>query len=119
MNVLKFIITFFIKSMIMNSVKSEIKKKTTLAYLRAVQIARQSVAAAILLFFILHLFVFSFLGSVITGILILPMDYEDKIKILFYVLFGIFILILVALKILLSEKTWFKASGAEKMLEDL
>jgi TRAP-type C4-dicarboxylate transport system permease small subunit len=95
------------------------KRKAMLVYLKTLQAVRRSLIAAICVFFALQFIVFSFFGAVISGIWLLPVsDVSTKL----YILLGFFALIFfiytAGLCVLLSERQWFKLSGAEKILQD-
>ena len=66
----------------------------------------------------LQLMFLSFLGSVVSGIWLLPYDLDIKIWILFYTFLTLFTIPFVILLYALSDKVWFKASGVEKLIQD-
>lgn len=111
------IIIFLVRGYYMKKATSELKKTTTLMYLKALQIARKSLTGAILLFCTLQLIIFGFVGTVITTVILIPDDFEKKVWILFGVSLAFFVIPMIALVFLLSEKVWFKASGAEELLK--
>lgn len=96
-----------------------IRKKGVLAYLRALQVLRASLAGSIALFFFLQLMLVGFVGTIVVGVFLIPQELETRLWILFGV-FGVFFLLpLCILLFAFSEKVWYRMSGAEKMVADL
>lgn len=108
---------FFIQNFLIKKFFKEAKTKGLLVYLNALQLARKSLLASFFIFTFLQLMIWGFIGAVISGILLLPQDLETKIVILFGVCLGLFFIPLCILIYILSEKVWYKASGAEKIVE--
>ena len=69
-----------------------------------------------LVFSILQMMIIGFIGTIIAGIFLLPQDFESKVWILFFVFIGLFIIPFAVLIYALSEKIWYKASGADELL---
>lgn len=62
--------------------------------------------------------VLGFVGAVVSGIWLLPVeDNTVRLWILFSTFSAFFLIPFIALLVLLSEKTWFKASGADELLK--
>jgi hypothetical protein len=95
-----------------------VRKKAMLAYLRILQLARQSLIAAFLIYFILQTMVLGFLGAVITGIWLLPYELETKLYVLLGTFGFLFLLPAIGLMFVFSERLWFEASGAKKLMEE-
>lgn len=110
---------FFLEHYAKNRMVSEAKRRGALAYLRAVQGARVAVIAALLSFLFLQLMILSFVGLLVTGVLLWNHDFEAKIEVLFWIFTGMFSVPALILIALLSERFWFKASGAEKIVRAL
>ena len=95
------------------------KKKALVIYLKVLQSTRRSLMLVLLVFMILQMFILSFCGLMITVIWLLPNS--DLITKLYWLL-GFFALLFFvsfsALGILLSEKSWFKFSGVDKIVDE-
>lgn len=98
---------------------SQAKRTGTLAYLRVLQATRRILAGSLAAFFVLQFMVLSFAGALVTGVWLLDLDTQLKLQILFGVFCAGFGLPFLALAIGLSERVWYKASGAQKIVEDL
>lgn len=96
---------------------SSLKKKGVLFYLKVLQVTRKSLIGAILVFSILQIMLFGFLGSLVAGIFLLPEPLEIKIWILLVTCLGLFLIPLILLTYFLSERVWYKASGADEMMD--
>jgi len=107
-----------IRSFLYKKAARSIRKKAVLAYLRALQITRASLAGFIALFLFLQLMLVGFIGSVVVGVFLIPQDLEVRLWILFAVFSLFFLVPLAALLFAFSEKVWYRHSGAEKMVAD-
>jgi len=96
-----------------------VRKKGVLAYLKALQVIRAGLAGSLFLFLFLQLMVVGFVGSVVVGVFLLPQDLEVRLWILFGVFATFFVLPLIILLVVFSERVWYKMSGAEKMVSEL
>lgn len=95
------------------------KRKGVLAYLKALQVGRRAFLVAVLCIMFLQLTVFAGVGALITGILLWDADFQFKMEVLFWICIGALVVPGVLIGILLSERLWYRFSGAEKMLQDL
>ena len=95
------------------------KYQGAVAYLRVIQGSRQIVVVILLTAFLMHAVALSFLGVVMSGVWLLDIAPENKLWILFGTFLGFFVILTVALVLALSERVWFKASGAEKIVDFL
>jgi hypothetical protein len=116
---LKDFLFMLIRSFLYKKAAQSIRKKGVLAYLRALQVLRKSLAGSVLLFVFLQLMVVGFIGSIVVGVFLIPQDLEVRLWILFGVFGFFFLLPFVILLFVFSERTWYKLSGAEKMVADL
>jgi hypothetical protein len=98
---------------------SEAKRKGTLAYLRALQGARWVLIGLIMVVVLFQVMVLAGFGALITGFMLWETDYTFKLQILFAAFLALSGLPALGLAILCSERMWYKASGAEKMVERL
>jgi hypothetical protein len=95
----------------------EIKQKGVLLYLRTLSMVRKSLLFGLLVFCVFQMMVLGFIGAVVSGIWLLPIeDQVIRLWILFGVFASFFIIPFLVLLVLLSEKVWYKASGAEDLL---
>ncbi len=97
----------------------ETKRRSVVFYLKAINGVRLSLAGLLMMFLSLQLMIMAFAGAVVTGFMLWDYDFETKIQILFGVCATLFLLPLIALCILLSQRVWFKASGAQKMIDEM
>lgn len=96
---------------------NKIRRKGMLIYLKVLRIARKSIMALLAIYACLQLMLFGFVGAVASGIYLLPIeDQTTRLWILFAVSMGFFLIPAIGLMIILSERTWVKASGVEAML---
>lgn len=116
---LKNFLFFLFRTFVYREAFNSVRKRGVLLYLRLVQVVRRSLLAAILIFVTLQLMVFGLVGSIIAGVFLLPHDFETRLWILFGVFGAFFLIPLIGLLIVFSEKTWYKLSGAEKMVSEL
>ncbi|MBS1971312.1 MAG: hypothetical protein JSU04_13470 [Bdellovibrionales bacterium] len=108
-----------VRSFLYKKAARSIRKKGVLAYLRALQVLRKSLAGSVLLFVFLQLMVVGFIGSIVVGVFLIPQDLEVRLWILLGV-FGVFFLLpFVILLFIFSERVWYRLSGAEKMVAEL
>ena len=98
---------------------SEAKRKGTLAYLRALQGARRALIGLVLVIVMFQVMVLAGFGALLTGFTLWEADYTFKLQILFAVFLALAGLPALGLAILCSERIWYKASGAEKMVDRL
>lgn len=95
---------------------TESKKKGILAYLKFLQIVRTSIIGAICVVFALQLFVFAFIGLILSGLYLAPIENEIKAWIIFGLCALIVVFVGVVLSHIFSEKTWFKHSGVTNLI---
>lgn len=97
----------------------KLKKQGILIYLKTVQGFRKGISGALLFFIFLQLMIFGFVGAAACGFFLWSADLETKLWTFFGVCSALFVIPGLLLVFFLSERFWFKASGAEKMLQDL
>lgn len=98
---------------------SHLKRRSLLVYLRTLQAVRRSLLAAVVFACCLQLLVIGAVGTFVTGVLLTDQEWATKLWILFGGFATLLALPAVALTILLSERVWFKASGAGKLFSDI
>ena len=96
----------------------QIKRRGMLAYLRMLQVVRRSVVATIAVICVLQLMVIGAVGVFVTGVLLTNQDPAAKLWILLAGFLFILAIPLIGLAIVLSERFWFKLSGAEKFFDE-
>jgi hypothetical protein len=96
---------------------TEVKKKGAIAYLRAVNGSRRFLIGALVAFILLQFMVLAGFGALITGFMLWEADHALKLQILFGVFVGLFSVPALFLSFLFSERLWYKASGAEKIID--
>lgn len=93
---------------------ARLKHRGMLAYLKALQGLRRGIMGVILFACILQLMVIGFIGMFVTSVFLFDLDFATRTLILF-IGFSIFALVPFALLVvMLSERMWFKASGAQE-----
>lgn len=99
-----------------NTALKQAKKKGLLLYLKALQTIRKSLLFAVILFFALQTLSLGFIGALISGVWLLPIE-EQSLKI--WILFAVFILMIliacISFLIIFSERTWLKISRVEDL----
>lgn len=119
MNLIVRLILFVIGHQAKLRVIKEAKRHGVVAYMKALQGTRRGLIAALAAFFILQLMLLSFVGALVTGLLLWEAEIELKMQILFGVFLSLFALPFLGLVVLFNERLWYKVSGAQKMVEDL
>lgn len=95
------------------------KRQATIAYLKVLQGSRLALVGLLLAIGVFQLMLLSLVITIVCGVWLLSLDTETKLWILFGI-FGSFFTIPTLLFIFIfKESTWYKASGAEKIVEDL
>jgi len=113
------ILKIFFQAFVLKRAERQLKRRGVLFYLKAVQGLRRGLAGSLAVFLFFQIMILSFVGAVVTGVLLLPHDQNTKLLILFGVFAFSFGVPFVCLLVLFSEKIWFQVSGAEKMVKDL
>lgn len=98
---------------------AEAKKTGTIAYLRAVNGSRRFLIGALAAFLLLQFMVLAGFGALVTGFMLWEADQTLKLQILFAIFVGLFGIPALLLAFLFSERLWYKASGAEKLVNAL
>lgn len=101
------------------TVVREVKRKSVIAYLRALQGSRRFVLVGLAGFVFLQIMILAGFGALVTGFLLWDYDFSAKIEILFGVFAGLFAFPFIALLIVFSERFWYKISGAESLVDNL
>lgn len=110
--------SYFVGQMAYKFAFGQVKRKALLIYLKTLQAMRRSIILAFLIFCFIQLMVLGFLGTAVTAIWLLPQDTNTKLYILLGFFAFLFTIPFLALCFILSERMWFRFSGAEKLLKD-
>lgn len=97
----------------------EVRKKGIQAYLKFLQGARLTAVGFITALIVLQLIGFGLAMMVTAGVLLSPWEMEIKLWIVFGVGASLFLIPVLGLSFLLSQRLWYRASGAEDMVNDL
>lgn len=97
----------------------ELKARTLKVYLQVIQGGRRTMLYAFIVLMTLQLMVFSLIGAVVCGVLLIDCDLQCKLQILLGSFLALLILPAIGFVFLMSEKTWFRVSGAQSLIEDL
>lgn len=119
MHFIKNLFFLLLRSFVYKQAEKAVQKKAVLIFLKTLQVFRKTLAGSLFLFLFLQLMLVGFVGALVVGVFLLPQDTETKLWILLSVFLLFFTLPFISLLILFSEKVWFRASGAEKMVSDL
>ncbi len=119
---LKLIIQFVL-TLVLNSAQKKLVRRAraqgVLVYLRALRLVRLSLVGLIALIAFLQLMILSFFGLVALFIYQAPLESDVKIWLGFGLLGAGVFLPLLLIAFFLSEKLWFRASGAKGMVDAL
>lgn len=116
---LRKIFSYFLSQMAYQYAVGHVKKKAILIYLKTLQAMRRSLMVAVVAFCFLQVMIFGFLGSVVTAVWLLPQDIDTKLYILLGFFAFMFVIPFIAICFFLSERMWFRLSGAEKLLKEV
>ena len=98
---------------------TEAKRHGVIAYLKLLQGSRHALIGLLVVGFVLQLMILSFVGVLVTGVWLLELETQTKLFVLFGVFASLFCIPAALLAYVLSERVWYKASGAEKIVESL
>lgn len=107
------------KDRIRSRALNKVKRKGVIAYIRTLQGTRRLLLIAFGGFLLMQTIMLGAVGALVTAFLLWNYEYAMKLEILFGVFLGIFLVPFGLILFFLSERFWFKFSGAEKMLEEL
>lgn len=109
----------FLGQHLQNRAVDHAKRQGVKAYLQVLQASRRMLVLTLAGFIVLQTMILAGFGALVTGMLLWDHDLQGKLQILFGVFMGMTVLPFLALLILASERVWYKASGAEKMVNGL
>ena len=97
----------------------ELRSKGVLYYLKTLRATRRGLIGFMCVILVLQTMMLSLLGALVAGVFLAVADSELRLWILLGVFSVMFLLPFIAIIALFSEKLWYRASGAEKMVEQL
>lgn len=100
-------------------VRSELTSRGLVIYLKTVEKIRTAAIGLIAFFVILQAMTIGFFLTVATAVYLLPWAVEDKVLVILGLGATLFLLPLIGLIVFLSSRVWYKASGAEKALNEI
>ena len=110
-------ICYFFQGLFFKAAWRQYQKKGVLAYLKALQALRRGVAGSILVFIFLQTLVIGLIGVSVVTVFLVTEDHRTRL----WILLGAFSLLLIVpafgIGFLMSERTWFRLSGAEQLVE--
>jgi hypothetical protein len=113
------ILWYFLKRQAKTRLLWKTKRQALVIYLQTLQVTRKLVITALLCFFVLQGIVIAGVGALVTGVWLLEIEPEVKLQILFATFASMLIVPTVLICWFLSERFWFRISGAEKLVESL
>jgi ABC-type sulfate transport system permease component len=112
-------LSFFIAERLKSQAVSRAKVMGVKTYLKVLQQSRYFLVLLLVIFLALQLTILAGVGALVTGFMLWDYDFHSKMIILFSIFAVLFLGPLGLISWLLSERFWYKASGAQKMVEDL
>lgn len=98
---------------------AQCKHETVLAYVRFLRVMRKGSALYLLALFFLQALVVGFFGSSVIIVLLATEDPRTRLWALLAIFVTALLVSLGGIAYLLSERVWFKASGAEKHVKSV
>lgn len=95
------------------------KGRGLLLYLKTLNVSRQALVIVLLATVCLHLFLICFVGALVTGVLLFKADSQAALQILFGAFTAVTVLGLLSATYLLSQRLWYRLSGAKRLMDDL
>lgn len=92
-------------------------QKAALAYLKFVKGLRHFTLFFLLTIVLFQIVIFSFIATLVTAIFLLPITLETQLVILTSIFGTIFLVGIFAFYLLMRQKTWYKACGANEILK--
>ena len=109
-------ISYFFQAWLLKPVLIKCQRQGLLAYLKALQALRHGVIGGLLLLLFLQTLVIGLIGTTVVTVFLIIDDNQTRL----WALFGIFALLsiipLLVIVNLVSDRVWFRASGAAKLL---
>lgn len=95
------------------------KRQGVVAYMRVLQGSRRVLIVALAGIVLIQTVMLAGFGALVTAFMLWNHDFDGKIEILFYLFLGLFVVPLALVAWLLSERTWYRISGAKKMVDEV
>lgn len=110
---------FFFRRYLEGKAITRVKRQGVIAYIHALQGTRHALLAIVIGFFVFHFIVLAGIGALVTGMFMMNLEIETILTILFCIFSLMFFVPVGFLCFALSERMWYRYSGAEKMVEKL
>lgn len=110
---------YLFQAFLLKSTWQQYKKQGVLAYLKCLQTTRKGVACLLLLLLSLQAIVIGLIGGGIVVVFLTVEDNRTRLWILLGIFATAFIVPLLAIGYLLSQRLWLRLSGAEKAVENI
>lgn len=101
-----------------NRAVSRLKMEGLKTYLKALQVARMSAVGIVTLLVALQLMCLGLLVMVAAGVYLTPLEEDARLWVIFGSGAVLFFVPFLVLAIFLSERMWYRASGAGEMVHD-
>jgi hypothetical protein len=119
LNLIWRLVLFFLGQQAKRRALREMKKRGVVAYMKTLQGTRYALMGALAAFCILQIMALSLLAAIACGVWLLDLETDTKLQILLGCFGALFALPFLGLIVLFSERLWYKASGAQKMVDEL
>ncbi len=119
---LYFIFRFLFKAWVkkgQRDVVSDLKAKSLVTYLHILNGARMSVMGMVTVLLILQMVSFGLALMIGAAVFLAPFELNLKLWIVFAVGGFLFVLPILGISLLLSQRLWYRLSGAEKMVSEV
>ena len=110
---------FLFKGYAQKQALSRAKRKGVIFYLKFLNGTRHALILTLIGILVLQVIVLAGIGALVTGVWLLDLDTNTKLWILFGTFSTIFLLPVLGAAFALNERVWYKATGANKLVEDL
>ena len=95
------------------------KRQGVVAYMRVLQGSRRVIIVTFVGIVLMQTVMLAGFGALVTAFMLWNHDFDGKIEILFYLFLGLFVIPLTLVAWLLSERTWYRVSGAKKIVDEV
>lgn len=110
---------YFFQALFVKSMWLHCERKALLVYLKCLQLLRKGVAGSLLVLLALQAMVLGFIGSSVVTVFLVTEDSRTRLWMLLGIFATLFILSLLTIGYLMSERLWLKLSGADKKIDHI
>ncbi len=107
-----------LKQYLMGRAVQKAKRRGVIAYIQALDGIRRALIFAFIGFLFLQTIMLAGVGALVSGVMLLDYDLHFKLQILFATFLAIFLIPILLISIALSQRVWYRVSGAEKMVNE-